>query len=1506
MYRLVPPTPDLFSQKSNFLGSTGKIKNSFPLVLSLLLISVYGQGADITSTASGGNWSATTSWVGGVVPTAGDNVLIANGATVTIDVDPPVINSLQIGQGTSGILQYDGIAARTLTVNGIVTVKSGSRFVSAPTGSTSTITTNSLVVNGSLINEGTMNFSAPAGAGGNTANASGVNLTFTGATNAVFNCQGATLTNLRNPGGLILNKGTTAASVLTFSPGGTFQVLSGTALGFLNITNGTFKVIGTNTFSNPVFDIASYSIPASGGFWLGNQNAVVIGMDGNVTNLGDLKITNGKFNVGNSGQNLLENLEAGRFYMSGGTFTISGKFKIDSGECDISGGKIIIATKGFSNGNEPTLYISPQTKLQISGNPVVSIDFPNSNNGQSDDIQILEGNGSKSIRGGTFIMGNADTPSGSTFFVNSDVTFNKIIAFNECTIRIVDTSDDPAKNRANGLIPEIDADGFVLTAPENLTIKCNEVIPEPYISFQGFIDAGGKVLKNCTLIPSGFKLLDETQSGTDCPYTITRTYQVTDIFGSTGTAKHRIFVEAEDTKPQPEPETTSEPVVRLKSAMGIESSPATYSTPGTYFFIVPAGVTIVRVEAWGSGAGGNRNTHKGGGGGAFAGNNSLGVTSGSSYTITVGTGGAAGGDGNNSSFGNLVIADGANAANGGTVAASTGTIRFAGGNGGTSTANGGAGGGGSGGAGGNGGNGGGTNSNTAGAAGNAGAAGTGTAGATGGAGGAGGNNNGNNGNNPGGGGGERGSSGTTSGSGGDGQVIVYWACPTYALTSAATATTVCGSGTSTVTLNSTTLPDGTFTVTYNTTNPATTGNTATMVFSGNSGTFTTISLSATSTITITALSSGTPPYDCTNGIGSFNTATVTVNAAPAITVQPVAPAAVCAGTGTPTIGVTATGTGLTYQWRRNGTNLTNTAPYSNVTTATLTITNPAVAIAGNFDVVVSGTCAPAVTSNAVALTVNAAPAITVQPVAPAAVCAGTGTPTIGVTATGTGLTYQWRRNGTNLTNTAPYSNVTTATLTITNPAVAIAGNFDVVVSGTCAPAVTSNAVALTVNAAPAITVQPVAPAAVCAGTGTPTIGVTATGTGLTYQWRRNGTNLTNTAPYSNVTTATLTITNPAVAIAGNFDVVVSGTCAPAVTSNAVALTVNAAPAITVQPVAPATVCAGTGTPTIGVTATGTGLTYQWRRNGTNLTNTAPYSNVTTATLTITNPAVAIAGNFDVVVSGTCAPAVTSNAVAVTVNDAPAITVQPVAPAAVCAGTGTPTIGVTATGTGLTYQWRRNGTNLTNTAPYSNVTTATLTITNPAVAIAGNFDVVVSGTCAPAVTSNAVAVTVNDAPAITVQPVAPAAVCAGTGTPTIGVTATGTGLTYQWRRNGTNLTNTAPYSNVTTATLTITNPAVAIAGNFDVVCQWYLRTGSYFQCCRFNSECCSGNNRSTGSSGYCLCRNWYSNNWRNCNWYWSYLSMEKEWHKPDQYRSLQQCNYCYPDYNKSCSCDRRKL
>jgi hypothetical protein len=102
------------------------------LTLMLLIAAKVGWSAVITSNAVTGNWSAAATWVGGAVPGATDDVVIADGAIVTIDVTPITIASLTVGQGASGILTFLPPAVQALTVTGDVTIAAGGRFSMLP------------------------------------------------------------------------------------------------------------------------------------------------------------------------------------------------------------------------------------------------------------------------------------------------------------------------------------------------------------------------------------------------------------------------------------------------------------------------------------------------------------------------------------------------------------------------------------------------------------------------------------------------------------------------------------------------------------------------------------------------------------------------------------------------------------------------------------------------------------------------------------------------------------------------------------------------------------------------------------------------------------------------------------------------------------------------------------------------------------------------------------------------------------------------------------------------------------------------------------------------------------------------------------------------------------------------------------------------------------------------------------------------------------------------------
>ncbi len=774
---------------------------------------------------------------------------------------------------------------------------------------------------------------------------------------------------------------------------------------------------------------------------------------------------------------------------------------------------------------------------------------------------------------------------------------------------------------------------------------------------------------------------------------------------------------------------------------------STFTSSGT--FVVPAGITCLKVEAWGAGGGGgsravSSNGQSGGGGGGAYASSFITTTSGASIPVNVGVGGTAGNNGGSSSFNtSIVVAAGGlgvsignvNGAVGGSVGNCTGTFKYAGGAGGTASGTSGGGGGGAGSTG-NGGNAT-VGSPGSGASENGGNGGLGVTGTS----------SGNSGSTYGGGGsGASSANGTaaTGGSGANGLVRISW-IDVSSFTISATSN-FCSSNLSTVTVSSSSLNEGTYTVVYNLSGANnSTGNTATMVFSNYSGSFSTIALSNGGNTTITITSISLSGWSCGTSISSGNTALVTVYAPPSISVQPTIPTSTCSGNGTQILSVTASGTGLSYIWRKGGVTLSNNSIFSGVNTATLTITNPTVLDTGRYDVVITGTCSPSVTSNQVVVSINQAPVISVQPIAPTPVCVSSGTQTISVTATGASLTYRWRKGGVALSNNSIISGATTSTLTITNPSITDTGRYDVVVTGTCSPSVTSNQVVVSLNTAPVITVQPSAPASVCVGNGTQIMSVTATGTGLTYTWRKSGIPLSNNSIISGATTSTLTLTNPSITDTGRYDVVVSGSCSPSVISNQVTVSLNTSPSIIVQPVASSATCPGNGTQTFSVTAIGTGITYQWRKGGVAVSNNSIISGATSSTLTLTNPAITDTGRYDVVVSGTCAPSVTSNQVVVSVTSAPVITTQPFAPTSTCTGTGTQTISVIASGSGLTYSWRKYGIAVANSAVISGQGTSALTLTNPTLSDVGSYDVLISGACGLSTTSTVVSIAVNNYP-----------------------------------------------------------------------------------------------------------------------------------------------------------------
>lgn len=197
----------------------------------------------------------------------------------------------------------------------------------------------------------------------------------------------------------------------------------------------------------------------------------------------------------------------------------------------------------------------------------------------------------------------------------------------------------------------------------------------------------------------------------------------------------------------------------------------------------------------------------------------------------------------------------------------------------------------------------------------------------------------------------------------------------------------------------------------------------------------------------------------------------------------------------------------------------------------------------------------------------------------------------------------------------------------------------------------SNVITVTVGACinPSIDTQPSSPASVCAGSGTATISVNASGSNLIYQWYIDGTTpLSETSVYTGVNTSTLTISNPPFSLNGKqYKVIISGACGSPVESDAVTLTVDPV-SVGGSIAGSAIVCPDINSTTLTLSGY-TGNITKWQSAtssnfATGLTNIVN----TTASLTVTGLATTTYYRA-VVTSGSCFSANSSSAV-ITVDD----------------------------------------------------------------------------------------------------------------------------------------------------------------------------------------------------------------------------------------------------------------
>ncbi len=359
-------------------------------------------GAGNKTSLTSGNWNTANTWTPNGVPTAGDNVTIANSHLVLINTNA-VCNNLTVGAGTGSTLQFSG-AARTMTVNNDLLLNPNAVFQVDPNSNT----THQLTVEGNISNNGTLSFSVDAN--------SLCNLTLSSFTTQVLSGNGVNRFNF-----ISQNTGSSRSNLFDISCR-TFSA----ATNFLTLNSGTFRLSTTDPVNITPFSGVT-NISNICGLWVNSANALVSTGAG-ITLSGGITISNGTLNIGNAADEDLFS-DGGDVSISNGALNISGKYYSTGinniSNFGISGGTLTVPTSGSSSTTDAPFQVTGVgSEFDMTGGLIVI--QREGGNGAQDLGFINTGASSGVVSGGTLQIGNALTPAGQSISINSNAQIGNL------------------------------------------------------------------------------------------------------------------------------------------------------------------------------------------------------------------------------------------------------------------------------------------------------------------------------------------------------------------------------------------------------------------------------------------------------------------------------------------------------------------------------------------------------------------------------------------------------------------------------------------------------------------------------------------------------------------------------------------------------------------------------------------------------------------------------------------------------------------------------------------------------------------------------------------------------------------------------------------------------------------------------------------------------------------------------------------------------------------------
>lgn len=396
------------------------IKFLWLILLGFSFSAACSNSTDYFRSKNSGYWSSTLNWESSTNNLSWSNAdLIPTSAAAYISIQSG--HSISINGNTSastisiegsGVLTFDGLGARSLTISNNLIINSPlAYFIVQAVGSF----TNTIAINGNIENQGTFDLSRG---------------TLTTVCDITFNKNGNQTVSgtglLTRFNEITLDLGTSNSNILEISsanfsaPDGFLESASNKSN---RLKNGTLKLSGTFVYSGSPFIRNTFNnmIVSTAGFWINNPNVTINAFNDTFDVTGKLQISQGSMTIGTTVGSCLKYATGSQIVIEGGNLyvisRIQGKTPATSTTSfNQSGGTITLMTSNLNSSTTAALdFTAVGSSFTMSGGTIV---FQNENGTTNKDVNIKC---STNITGGTFQFGNSSTlniPDG--YLIQSD------------------------------------------------------------------------------------------------------------------------------------------------------------------------------------------------------------------------------------------------------------------------------------------------------------------------------------------------------------------------------------------------------------------------------------------------------------------------------------------------------------------------------------------------------------------------------------------------------------------------------------------------------------------------------------------------------------------------------------------------------------------------------------------------------------------------------------------------------------------------------------------------------------------------------------------------------------------------------------------------------------------------------------------------------------------------------------------------------------------------------